>query len=47
MFKGAVVAVVTPFTQEGEVDFAAFKELIDWHATEGIDAIVCCGSTLR
>jgi 4-hydroxy-tetrahydrodipicolinate synthase len=45
MFKGAIVAVVTPFTQEGEVDAAAFKELIDWHATEGIDAIVCCGTT--
>ena len=45
MFKGSIVAIVTPFTQEGEVDFAAFKELVDWHAEQGTDAIVCCGST--
>jgi 4-hydroxy-tetrahydrodipicolinate synthase len=45
MFKGSIVAIVTPFTQEGEVDFGAFKELVDWHADQGTDAIVCCGST--
>jgi 4-hydroxy-tetrahydrodipicolinate synthase len=45
MFKGSVVAIVTPFTQEGEVDYTAFKELIDWHVFEGTNAIVCCGTT--
>jgi 4-hydroxy-tetrahydrodipicolinate synthase len=45
MFKGSIVAIVTPFTQEGEVDDRAFKELIDWHAEQGTDAIVCCGTT--
>jgi 4-hydroxy-tetrahydrodipicolinate synthase len=45
MFKGSIVAIVTPFTQEGEVDFAAFKELVDWHAEQGTNAIVCCGTT--
>jgi 4-hydroxy-tetrahydrodipicolinate synthase len=45
MFKGSVVAIITPFTQEGDVDYAAFKELIDWHAVEGTHAIVCCGTT--
>ena len=45
MFKGSVVAIITPFTVDGEVDFKAFKELIDWHALEGTHAIVCCGTT--
>ncbi len=45
MFRGSVVALITPFTAEGDVDFPAFCELIDWHANEGTDAIVCCGTT--
>jgi 4-hydroxy-tetrahydrodipicolinate synthase len=45
MFKGSIVALVTPFTGEGEIDYPAFKKLVDWHAAEGTDAIVCCGTT--
>lgn len=45
MFKGSAVAIITPFTANGEVDYKAFKELIDWHAVEGTHAIVCCGTT--
>ncbi len=45
MFKGSIVAIVTPFTSEGEIDYPAFKKLIDWHAAEGMDGIVCCGTT--
>jgi 4-hydroxy-tetrahydrodipicolinate synthase len=45
MFKGSVVALITPFTEEGEVDYEAFKRLVDWHVSEGTDAIVCCGTT--
>ncbi len=45
MFKGSIVALVTPFTQQGEVDYPALKKLVDWHAVEGTDAIVCCGTT--
>ncbi len=45
MFKGSIVAIVTPFTQDGEVDYAAFKELVDWHTIKGTNAIVCCGTT--
>jgi len=45
MFKGSVAAIVTPFIQDGEIDFGAFKELVDWHAEQGTDAIVCCGTT--
>lgn len=45
MFRGSIAAVITPFTSEGEVDYPAFKNLIDWHAVEGTDAIVVCGTT--
>ncbi len=30
MFKGSIVALVTPFTEEGEIDFAVFDALIHW-----------------
>jgi 4-hydroxy-tetrahydrodipicolinate synthase len=45
MFKGTFTAIVTPFTDEGEVDWAAFKKLVEWQVQEGIDGIVCCGTT--
>lgn len=45
MFKGSIVAIITPFTAEKEVDYQAFKTLIDWHVNEGTDAIVVCGTT--
>jgi len=45
LFKGSIVAVVTPFTDQGEVDFEAFKELVAWHVEAGTDGIVCCGTT--
>lgn len=45
MFKGTIVAIITPFTNTGEVDYAAFKNLIDWQIAEGIDGIVCMGTT--
>ena len=45
MFKGSVVAIITPFTAENEVDYHSFKKLIDWHAVEGTNAIVVCGTT--
>lgn len=45
MFRGSIVAIVTPFTPSLKVDFAALRELAEWHIQEGTDAIVCCGST--
>lgn len=44
MFKGAIVAIVTPFYQ-GKVDEEAFVKLIEWQIAEGIDAVVPCGTT--
>jgi 4-hydroxy-tetrahydrodipicolinate synthase len=44
MFKGSIVAIVTPFKNK-KVDEKALGKLIDWHISEGTDAIVPCGTT--
>ncbi len=45
MFRGSLVALVTPMTESGEVDHVAFGRLLDWHAREGTDGIVIAGTT--
>lgn len=44
MFKGAIVAIVTPF-KSGEVDEEALRELIEFQIESGTDGIVPCGTT--
>ena len=44
MFKGSIVALVTPF-QNGRVDEAKIKELVEFHIENGTDGIVPCGTT--
>jgi 4-hydroxy-tetrahydrodipicolinate synthase len=44
MFKGAIVAIVTPF-KNGEVDEEALRELIEFQIENGTDGIVPCGTT--
>jgi 4-hydroxy-tetrahydrodipicolinate synthase len=44
MFKGSIVAIVTPF-KKGKVDEKALGDLINWHIKEGTNAIVPCGTT--
>ncbi|MBU3106541.1 4-hydroxy-tetrahydrodipicolinate synthase [Clostridium gasigenes] len=44
IFKGSGVAIITPFTDKG-VNYPKLKELIEWHISEGTDAIVVCGTT--
>lgn len=44
MFKGAMVAQVTPF-REREIDWEKYDELIERQIAEGIDVIVPCGTT--
>lgn len=44
MFKGSIVAVVTPF-KNGQIDEKALSELIEWHIASGTNAIVPCGTT--
>ena len=43
--QGCGTALVTPFTDGGEVDYAALRALVDWQIAEGIDFLVACGST--
>lgn len=45
VFKGAAVAIVTPFTKTNEVDFEKLGELIEYQIAEGTDSIVICGTT--
>jgi 4-hydroxy-tetrahydrodipicolinate synthase len=44
MFRGSIVAIVTPF-REGRVDEQAFAELIEWHIAAGTDGFVPVGTT--
>ncbi|QWR78294.1 4-hydroxy-tetrahydrodipicolinate synthase [Candidatus Magnetomonas plexicatena] len=44
MFKGSIVAIVTPF-KNGKFDEKAYGDLIQWHIKEGTSAIVPCGTT--
>jgi len=45
MYSGSIVALVTPMTASGEIDFAAWDALIEWHLAEGSDGLVVCGTT--
>ena len=42
---GCGTALVTPFTEQGQVDLPALRALVDWQIVEGIDFLVACGST--
>ena len=43
--QGSIVALVTPMHEDGSVDFAALRKLIDWHVAEGTDCISVVGTT--
>lgn len=45
MIKGSLVAIVTPMQEDGSLDMAAFRALIDFHIAEGSDGIVVVGTT--
>ena len=45
MITGSLVAIVTPMQEDGRLDMARFRELIDWHVAEGTDGIVVVGTT--
>ncbi|MBI5447779.1 MAG: 4-hydroxy-tetrahydrodipicolinate synthase [Gammaproteobacteria bacterium] len=45
MFRGSIVALVTPMTEDGAIDFNGLKCLIDWHIENDTDAFVLLGST--
>jgi 4-hydroxy-tetrahydrodipicolinate synthase len=42
---GSIVALVTPMLDNGQIDYAGLRRLIDWHIAEGTDCIVVVGTT--
>ena len=44
-FAGVTVALVTPFTETGQVDFAELDRLVDWHVDQGTDCLAPVGTT--
>ena len=42
---GSIVALITPFLEDGSVDYPALRKLIDWHIAEGTDCIGVVGTT--
>lgn len=45
MFRGSMVALVTPMTDDGAVDEKALGALVEFHIENGTDAIVSVGTT--
>ncbi|MBQ7491983.1 MAG: 4-hydroxy-tetrahydrodipicolinate synthase [Clostridia bacterium] len=45
MLKGSIVALITPFDEEGKVDFEKLRGLVNWHVEKGTDGIVVLGTT--
>ena len=42
--SGSIVALATPFHDDGSVDYPALRKLIDWHIAEGTDCICVVGT---
>ena len=45
LFGRLITAIVTPFDEAGEVDFATFADLVDFQLSNGVDSLVVCGTT--
>lgn len=45
MITGSIVAIVTPMLSDGRVDYESLENLIEFHVSEGTDAIVAVGTT--
>jgi 4-hydroxy-tetrahydrodipicolinate synthase len=45
MLTGSLVAIVTPMHEDGRLDLASLKKLIDFHVQSGTDGIVVVGTT--
>lgn len=44
-FQGSMVALITPMDPNGDLDFAAYRKLIDWHIQEGTRVLVVVGTS--
>ncbi len=45
MFRGSMVAVVTPMKEDGALDFEALARLVEFHIENGTDALIAVGTT--
>lgn len=45
IFTGAGVAIITPFTSDGKVNYPALKEILEYQISNSTDCIVICGTT--
>ncbi len=45
IFKGSIVALITPFRKNGSIDHGLVRELVEWHIASGTSAIVPCATT--
>src|SRR5579871_5847068 len=45
MYSGSIVALITPMTASGEIDYPTWDALLDWHVAEGTDGVVVAGTT--
>lgn len=45
MFKGVYTVLVTPFTDEGQVDVKGLKKNVEWQISQGIHGVAAIGST--
>ena len=45
LLSGSITALVTPFRDDGSVNEAAFRDLVEWQIAEGSSALVACGTT--
>lgn len=45
MINGSIVALITPFNENGDVNYIRLRELVRWHMEEGTDGILVLGTT--
>ena len=45
LFEGSGTALITPYTEEGKVNYRKLDELIEFQIANGTDAILVCGTT--
>lgn len=45
MFQGSIVALVTPMTDDGQVDYDSLRGLVEFHIENQTDALVAVGTT--
>ncbi|MCK4778108.1 MAG: dihydrodipicolinate synthase family protein, partial [Actinomycetia bacterium] len=45
MFKGSYTAIITPFNEDGTIDYKTYEKLVEFQIENGTDGIVPCRST--